>query len=160
MGKGGFRAPGTKQNPFCLQRSDGRAGSTPSLGPWGTCRCSRFLPYRPTCDCTERFSGDAPRGGLFLNLGNPGELNHCSAHPGHQQTGYTMGISMGCSGMPAAPPDRAGMCAHPFGIQGYPFPVLLIPLLTRQEGIGGGVGLLLADVGEGDAAVAVLPPPG
>lgn len=71
-----------------------------------------------------------------------------------------MGISMGCSGMPAAPPDRAGMCAHPFGIQGYPFPVLLIPLLTRQEGIGGGVGLLLADVGEGDAAVAVLPPPG
>lgn len=57
---------------------------------------------------------------------------------------------------------------HPLGVLGWEHarpgyrdahPPCCSPPLTRQEGVGGGVGLLLADVGEGDAAVAVLPPP-
>ena len=77
-------------------------------GPQGTSRCSQFLPYRPTWNCTKRFLGDAPWGGLFPHLGNPGELNHCSAHPGHQQAGDTMGTSTGCSGTWAASPTVPG----------------------------------------------------
>lgn len=126
-GNGGFRAPETKQNPFCLHRNEGRVEQGPPLGTMRTC-CPPSLPYHPTLPSTS----------WKCSLGMTFPKSSPALH-----TYDTSKLRAPWAPIWTASPDHAGLGAHPDGLQSCPFPMLVIPCSPVRKGSAVALGFFL-----------------